>query len=88
MKTWLPYCGAVALGLTLATALSPAQTSAPPQPAPVVATVTALAAAIQAQQAQIAANQAVMNTKMTEIAENVRQARIFARRGGGGAAAP
>jgi len=86
MKTWLPYFGAVVVGLTLATALSPAQTSAPPQTPPVVATVTALAAAIQAQQAQIAANQALMSTKMTELAENVRQARIFARRGGGGGA--
>ncbi|HJT80017.1 MAG TPA: hypothetical protein VJ719_02375 [Chthoniobacterales bacterium] len=42
----------------------------------------ALAQEVQAQQAQIAANQDKIDTKVADIAEAIRVARIFAGRGG------
>ena len=44
--------------------------------------LTALVQQIQAQQAQIAANQEKIDTKLAEVTEAVRVARIFAGRGG------
>ena len=44
--------------------------------------LTALVQQIQAQQAQITANQEKLDNKMAEVTEAVRVARIFAGRGG------
>lgn len=83
MKTWLPYLGAIVVGLGAAAALAPAQSPAPAKPAnPTIAVANTIAA----QQAQIVANQVEIVAKIADIEENVRQARIFAKRGGGGAA--
>jgi cell division protein FtsL len=41
----------------------------------------ALIKEVQTQQAQIEANQANIDTKLAQVAENVRLARIYARRG-------
>ena len=45
--------------------------------------VVALAKEIQGQQAAIAENQAKIDTKTAAVAETLRQARIYASRGGG-----
>ena len=47
--------------------------------------VAALIAELTAQNKQLAANQTAMDAKIDEIAESVRQARLFAARAGRGA---
>ncbi len=62
-------------------ALSPALLSAEPAPTPDPQVVAAIKE-LQAQQAQIADNQAKIDSKMASIAEAVRIARIYASRVG------
>ena len=47
--------------------------------------MAALVKELTAQNKQLAANQAAMDARIDEIAESVRQARLFAARGGRGA---
>ena len=73
---------AALLALTLfASAPTWAQAPAADAPDP---QVLALLKEVQAQQAQLAANQAAIETKMAAIAEDVRIARIFSSRAGQG----
>ncbi len=69
---------------------APAPTTAPTAavvPAPPDPAVAALIQQLLQQQAQMAENQTQIETKMAALAEEIRQARIFARRGGGGGGA-
>ena len=83
MKRLLPYVGAVVIGLGAAWAFAPAQQ---PQPAAQMNSGDAQAAAllneIAKQQAELARNMDKLSDKMNIIEEEVRQARIFSKRGG------
>ncbi len=62
----------------------PSQTAAAPLAAGPDAALTSLINELATQQKQIADNMTQMETRLATIEEDVRQARIFARRGGGG----
>ena len=66
--------------------------NAPVAPAPAVEGISAQSAALinelTAQNQKLAANQAAMEEKIDALAETVRQARIFAARGGGAGRGP
>jgi len=83
MKRLAPYLAATMIGLGTAVALVQAQQPAS-QPATSPAAVTALVAEVAAQQKKLSDNLTQMEEKLKVIEEDVRQTRIFARRGGGG----
>ena len=72
-----------ALLLLTLLAASPASAQAPATDAP-DPQVLALLKEVQAQQLQLAQNQANIDAKLVVIAEAARTARIFSSRGGGG----
>ena len=90
MKTRSLYLLAVAAGVALLALAAPqpisgqntpqAETSAEMSPQ-----VVALLNELTAQNKQFAANQAAMDEKVDALAETIRQARLFATRGGKGA---
>ena len=79
MKTQLPYlllaAALVAIGLLVHPAEAPAQSGEDP------AVISALAD-VASQQAAIQENQKNIDIKIAAVAEDVRQARLFAARGG------
>lgn len=90
MKTHSLYLlgavGAVALFALAAPQPISGQNALPAQTAVEMSPQTlALIAELTAQNKQLAANQAAIDAKVDAIAEDVRQARIFAARGGRGA---
>ena len=71
-------CLAILVAITfLGLTASPAQT---PAPAPSDQELLALVKEVQAQQLQIAANQTKIDTKLAELAETIRLARIYSSR--------
>ena len=91
MKTHSLYLLAIAGGAVLFSLAAPQPLSgqnagvsveAAPEMSPQMA---ALVKELTAQNKQLAANQAAMDARIDEIAESVRQARLFAARGGRGA---
>ncbi len=71
-------CLALLVAITfLGLAASPAQT---PAPAPSDQELLALVKDVQAQQLQITANQTKIDTKLAELAETIRLARIYSSR--------
>ena len=94
MKTRSLYLLAAAGALALFALAAPEPTSGQNLPVTPAAANThsnmqleALIEAVAAQNAQLAKNQAEMDAKIDRISELVRQARIFAARGGKGPAA-
>jgi len=76
LKSWVPACLALAL-IVAFSAHSQSQTGQVPDPE-----LTQLISEVAAQQATIVANHGKISAKLAEVEENVRQARIFASRGG------
>lgn len=81
LKSWWPACVALALLIAFSTHSQSQTGSAVPDPQ-----LTILISEIASQQATIIANHGKINAKIVEVEENVRQARIFAARGGRGGA--
>jgi len=82
MKRLVPYLAAGVIGLGSAVALVQAQQPVGQPTSP--AAVTALVAEVAAQQKKLSDNLTQMEEKLKVIEEDIRQTRIFARRGGGG----
>jgi hypothetical protein len=72
---------AVVLGHILA---APTSGQQPAQPTAEAVELAKLIGEVEQQQVRMSANQDAMETRMTAIAEELRTARIFATRGGGG----
>ena len=81
---FLVVCGGLALSTLLLPSSLPGQnTGSTPEPASELSPqLTALINDLSAQQTQLTANQAQIDQKLDQLAETIRQARIFAARGG------
>ena len=83
MKTRSLYLLAAIGGAALVILASPQPTSGQNPQAEISPQMAALIAEVTAQSKQLAANQAEIDARLDQLGETVRQARLFAARGGG-----